>query len=58
MVRKKQFNMNVAVEFKEMLERLKKDTEKARGIRPSDVDITAELTKKQLDKFARRVLFG
>lgn len=58
MVRKKVKLIGVDEDFKKMLEEMMKEAERRRGIKPSFPQLTAELSKKNFNKFMSKILFG
>jgi len=57
-IRKNRAVIGVDPEFKRMLGNIKKEALKRRGISPSDTALTAELSKKNFDRIAIKILFG
>lgn len=50
--------ISVAEEFDEMIKKIQIEAEKRRGRKPSVNELTAELSKKNLDKVMEKILFG
>lgn len=58
MVKRKVRIISVDEEFKAQLEEMMKQAEKRRGVKPSFPQLTAELSKKNFEKFMSKLLFG
>lgn len=58
MVKRKVRIISVDEEFKIQLEEMMKQAEKKRGVKPSFPALTAELSKKNFEKFMSKLLFG
>lgn len=58
MVKRKVRIISVDEDFKKMLEDMMKQAERKRGVKPSFPQLTAELSKKNFNKFMGKLLFG